>query len=234
MPTTLASLVIFVALLTPGLLNYIQRRKLSEQPQLSPLVEAGTLITVSLVTDLVTVGLFALVRWALPTHTPDISRLLANGASYTTPRLGYVILWGTCYVAVSSALAIFWVTQRSFLRKLRVPNIPDFADTTAWAMKFGDVPDDARVYVGCDLHDGSYVGGLLDWYSTDLVEGPHRDLVLAEPLTVTKDGVKVEASFQRVILSARDIGVIYVSYLKESALPTSEGDDAPAVESDNT
>ena len=60
MPTTLTGLLIFVALLTPGLLHYIQRRALSDQPQVSALVEAGTLAIISLVTNLIAVGIFGL------------------------------------------------------------------------------------------------------------------------------------------------------------------------------
>ena len=114
MPSTLTGLLIFIVLLTPGLLHYIQRRALSDQPQVSALVETGTLTTVSLVTDLLAIAVFALLRLFIPTHTPNPSGLLSGGLSYAAPRIGYLLLWGVALLALSSALAIVWARRPGF------------------------------------------------------------------------------------------------------------------------
>jgi hypothetical protein len=232
MPSTLSGLLIFVVVLTPGLLHYIQRRALSDQPQVSALVEAGTLTTVSLVTDLVAVGAFALIRWALPSHTPDPSALLLNGVNYAAPRLGYLVLWATALLSFSSALAIVWARRPGFLANVPI-FIPALIDTSAWVYEFEAAPKGTRVYVGCDLRDGSYIGGYLDWYNTNIEEVSDRDIALVAPITIRRaDGVVLATEsregaeetgkgdsqsldFGVVVLSARDIATLYVSYLRQ-------------------
>ena len=231
MPSTLSGLLIFVVVLTPGLLHYIQRHALSDQPQVSALVEAGTLTTVSLVTDLIAVGVFALIRWALPSHTPSPSALLLNGVDYAAPRLGYLILWATAVLALSCMLAILWARRPGFLAKVPI-FIPALIDTSAWVYEFEAAPEGTRVYVGCDLRDGSYVGGYLDWYNTNIEEVSDRDIALVAPITIRRTNGDVLATesgetdqqvgeddgksldFGVVVLSARDIASLYVSYLK--------------------
>jgi hypothetical protein len=212
MPTTLTGLLIFVGLLTPGLLHYIQRRALSDQPQVSVLVEAGSLTTVSLVTNLTAIALFSLVRWQLPSHTPDVGMLFRIGNRYVAPRPGYLLAWGALLLAVSSTMAIVWARRPGVLA--RVPSItPDLIDTSAWIHEFEAAPGGSWVYVGCELADGSFVGGYLDWYNTNLDEAPDRDIALAAPIKVRSDGNESDSEFSRVILSARNITTLYVSYL---------------------
>lgn len=220
MPNTVVSLLFFVVLLVPGLLHYIQRRRQSEQPELSALFEAGTLTFVSLITDGVTALLFAFVRVLWPRHTPDIEALIHSGATYAAPRLGTLLLWGSGFVIVSSTLAVVWAVKPGALKKIPWDLAPDFVDTTAWSYLFESVPDDSAIYVGCDLTDGSYVGGKLAWFSTSLNENVDRALILAEPLTVVKNGAPLMVNFQRTILSARDISTIYVSYVDKDAKVT--------------
>jgi hypothetical protein len=230
MPSTLSGLLIFVVVLTPGLLHYIQRRALSDQPQVSALVEAGTLTTVSIVTDLVAVGVFALIRWALPSHTPDPSALLLNGVNYAAPRLGYLILWAAALLALSCVLAILWARRPGVLATMPI-FIPALIDTSAWVYEFEAAPEGTRVYVGCDLRDGSYIGGYLDWYNTNIEEVSDRDIALVAPITIRRTDGEVLATesgeadkekseggsqsldFGVVVLSARDIATLYVSYL---------------------
>ena len=72
------------------------------------------------------------------------------------------------------------------------------------------------MYVGCDLSDGAYVAGLLVWFNTNIDEEGDRDLVLGAPLTVGVDGVFSESAFSRMILSARNIVRMSVSFLERA------------------
>ena len=211
MPTSFAGVIIFIALLTPGLLNYIQRRRLSEQPQVSALVETAALTTISLITDLLAIGIFSIVRAVDPRHTPDVALLLKDGWSYATPRLGYLILWGAGIIAISCTIAIVWAVKPGPLAKL--PFFPTLIETSAWVQKFESIPVGSSVYLGCQMRNGDYIAGFLDWYNTNVDEVPDRDLVLAAPLMSIKDGKQVRVDWKRVILSAHDIERIYVDYV---------------------
>ncbi len=101
---------------------------------------------------------------------------------------------------------------------------PAIVDVSAWYHAFDEGPQGATVYVGCDLRDGSYVGGLLDWYSTEVVETADRDFVIAAPITYRPSGSNEDRTidgFSRLILSVRDVARLYVSYV-ESSGPISE------------
>ena len=91
---------------------------------------------------------------------------------------------------------------------------------SAWYHVFDEGPTGALVYVGCDLRDGSYVGGLLDWYSTEVDETADRDFVIAEPITYrppdSSDDRTIDG-FSRLVLSARDVARLYVSYVDPPA-----------------
>jgi hypothetical protein len=100
MPSTLGGLVLFVVFLTPGFLNYIQRRRRAPQRALSPLVEVATFLSISVATNVVAVALFSVVRLATPAHTPNIEALVSMGSAYIDPRIGYLALWGFGIMAV--------------------------------------------------------------------------------------------------------------------------------------
>lgn len=229
MPTTLVGLLIFVAFLTPGLLHYIQRRALAPQRSLSPLVETATLTSISLVTNAVSLSAFGIIRLVVPSHTPDVGALLRQGDQYLIPRLPYVFGWGIGILACSCALAITaarWRWFRSTAGRLFTPVI---VDSSAWYQVFEEHADDdsdLSIYVGCDLKDGSYLAGTLAWYSTDTEETGDRDLVLGPPL-LRRDSDEEEElkDFGRVIISAREVQTMYVTWLP--AEQRSTPDDAP-------
>jgi hypothetical protein len=79
----------------------------------------------------------------------------------------------------------------------------------------GQAPGGSYAFVGCELKDGSYVGGRLAWYSTEVVENGDRDLVLAPPLHYRLAGGPDQelVDVERVILAARDISRLDVSYV---------------------
>ena len=217
MPTTLVGLLIFVAFLTPGFLHYIQRRALAPQRSLSPLVETATLTSISLATNAVALLVFGIIRFVIPHHTPDVGALLRLGGDYVIPRFPYVIGWGAGMLALSCALAIAaarWRWFRSSAGRLFTPVI---VDSSAWYQVFEEqvVGDgDTPIYVGCDLKDGSYLAGTLAWYSTDTEETGDRDLVLGPPLLRRHEGEQDDlAQFERVVVSAREIQTMYVTWL---------------------
>jgi hypothetical protein len=220
-PTTLGGLLIFVLLLVPGFLHYVQRRSRVPQRSLSPLVETATLVTVSVATNAVAIAAFGLVRVLLPSHTPDVRRLLVEGTAYGAARLGYLLLWGGAVLLVSSTLALVLGMRPGWVGALSTRFAPAIVDVSGWYHVFEEGPPNAFVYVGCDLRDGSYVGGTLDWYSTAVEETADRDFVLAGPITFRPPGESEDPllGVSRIVISARDVARLYVSYIDGSTAP---------------
>ena len=75
MPQTIGGLIVIAVFLTPGFLNYIQRKGRAPLPSLSPLVETATFVSISVATNLAAVGVFCLVRVIVPSHTPNVELL---------------------------------------------------------------------------------------------------------------------------------------------------------------
>ncbi len=216
MPATFVQLLLFVIFLVPGFLHYVQRRSRVPQRSLSPLVEAATLGTVSLVTNAITLGVFAVVRLFLGGHSPEPRRVFEEGLGYTGPRLGYSLVWFAGLVAMSCVIAFVLGARPGPVAWLAERFAPAIVDVSAWYHVFDEGPVGKRVYVGCDLEDRSYVGGFLDWYSTDVEETDDRDFVLAEPITFRPpDDVEDRTiqEFSRLVISARDVRRLYVSYV---------------------
>jgi hypothetical protein len=216
MPTTLGGLLVFVLLMVPGFVHYVQRRSRVPQRELSPLVETATVATVSIATTSLALVVFAMGRVWVPEHLPDVTRLIDEGSSYIAPRPGYVLGWSAAVVLLSSLFAFVLAARVGPVGRFASRFTPALVDVSAWYQVFEGGPEDARVYLGCDLHDGSYMGGTLDWYSTEVKESAHRDLVLAAPITfrATGDPDLVEVpGVSRVILSAREMARLYVSYV---------------------
>jgi hypothetical protein len=216
-PTTLGGLLLFVVLLVPGFIHYVQRRSTIPQRELSPLVETATLATVSIATNGVTLGAFGLLRMTVPRHTPETRRLLLEGSRYAGSRLGYLALWGAGLLLASCALAFALSIRPRPLRWLSEQFTPAIVDVSAWYHVFEEGPDDASVYVGCELKDGTYFGGTLEWYSTEVAETADRDVVLAAPITLRPaDGKPREIEdVSRLVISARELSRVYVSYVAE-------------------
>ncbi len=139
--------------------------------------------------------LFAAVRGLAPDHTPDLGALLREPADYITSQLPYLAVWAAGIYVVALALALFagivMPHRRSGIR-----------DVSSWWLIFGDGDrstsrrwlsrrhsdgTDARTpvqqYVGCDLIDGSYLGGYIYAYSTEVEETLDRDIVLVAPIS---------------------------------------------------
>jgi hypothetical protein len=212
-PSTAGGLIIFVAFLIPGFLYFIQRRRLVPQKSVSPLVETATFTTVSLATNLMTAGVFGVVRLPLPRHTPDLHMLIVDGIRYFAIRFGYLLIWGTGFIFVSSCLALLLALGPTFICRLPRFLTPDIVQASAWYQILNDeVPDGCATFVGCDLRDGSYVTGIVDWFNTEVDEVADRDIALASPITVMREGRPVVVEFPRMVISARDVLRLYVSY----------------------
>jgi hypothetical protein len=217
MPTTFVGLLIFVAFLTPGFIFTAQRRMLVPQGTRSALLEITSVVSISLVTNGLTLAAFGILRAGAPAHTPDVGQILRQDSQYVVENLAYVLVWasailgGSCFLALVAAR---WGRLRSVMNNLLQPVI---VESSAWCETFA-AESGSYVHTGLELSDGGYISGRLVWFSTDLEETGDRDLVLAPPLTIrTADDTVASLAMQRVIVSARDIRRIDVTYIGESS-----------------
>lgn len=217
-------------LLVPGFVYSTQRRRRVVQGRLSPLFETASLVTVAVFTNAIALGFFALVHAIVKPHTPDVSRMLSDGSSYIYPRAGYVSAWAFGVLLVSCLVAYFAGARPGFLRRLGGSVTPAIVDTSIWYQVFGEVPETNRIFLGVDLDDDSYLSGFLDWYSTEEKDVADRDLVLATPITLIRNGDTEVVGFPRVIISARRIRRMYVSYIADQDADETENHVEPSGE----
>src|SRR4029453_14306244 len=115
MPTTLSGLLLFVALLSPGFCFLLRRERVVAGRRLSAFRETVAIVFASVVTLGVAFGLFTLVHLLLPTHTPDVGRLVRTSGGYAKQEYAYLSLWAigvllsACLLAFAAAKPPKWV-----------------------------------------------------------------------------------------------------------------------------
>lgn len=222
MPTTFVGLVLFVVFLVPGYVYSIERRSRLPSRPLSSLSETVGLVFVSVVTNAVAALVFGALRALLSRHTPDVGRWIRTGSAYAEPRIAYLAAWCGALLLLSCALAFLIGLTSGRKGPSRLLN-PVILDVSTWYHVF-EHPAPASegrrtyAYVGCTLDDGSYVGGRLSWYSTEVVESADRELALSEPIEVRDpDGVTIDEEASVVIVSARSLRRLSVTWVEEDA-----------------
>ena len=227
MPGTLSGLLFVFYALIPGYCYYAVRRRIAPTRRVSTVVEAANVIVMAMITNaliLVIYGILQLVPW-IRDHSPSVVHLLRDADDYllhSNSRLAYVGIWAAVLLIGSSTLAIALACPIGSVRKLLKSNSARILEESVWDhVFFAEAPDDSITYLECYLHDGSYTAGRLAWYNSDIDDSLDRDLVLSRPITVTKvDGSElVEPGYdQFVVVSARDIRHIIVTYVAQSAI----------------
>lgn len=219
MPTTFVGLLIFVAFLTPGFLYTAQRRLLAPQAARSALMEMTSVVSVSLGTNAVVGAVFGLIRWALPTRTPDLGLIIQQRSPYWVEHLPYVMAWATSLLVLSCLLAVASARSRRVPELLTKRFPPVIFESSAWCATLAADPG-SFVHAGLELSDGGFVSGRVVWFSTDLEETGDRDLVLGPPLLIRTEDGATDPGAQRVIVAARDIRRIDVSYITDVNQPS--------------
>ena len=253
MPSTLLGLLIFVYILIPGYCYYAVRKRLTPIRRVTTIVDAANVLFVAMVTNALMLMVYSILK-AIPwirEHSPSTVDLVRDSKQYLLQddsRLAYLSIWGAALLIGSSVLAIMLAVRSvssaktqsvGLIGKLWERYPARVTDESVWDHYFHHMaPDGSRIYLECHLHDESYAAGVLAWYNTDIDDSPNRDLVLSRPLTVTNAGGSelVQPGFeQHVILSARDIRMIIVTYVTHAAVEAEQKrrDDASDVTEDH-
>ena len=118
MPTTISSLVVFVALLTPGFVYLTRTETRLPGQRYSPLRETATIVSASLLVDGFVLAVFAAVRYLCPDITPDIGALIREPHAYFQDHYERILLWSVLLFALATGLAAKAAVPPSWSQKL--------------------------------------------------------------------------------------------------------------------
>src|SRR5690348_8380297 len=89
MPTTLTGLLLFVVLLLPGFAYLVGKERHGTERRLSPFRETVAIVSASVTSELVALGIFAAIRTIWPSITPNVGALLIQGNLYLHGNQGH-------------------------------------------------------------------------------------------------------------------------------------------------
>jgi Family of unknown function (DUF6338) len=235
MPTTLTGLLLFVVLLLPGFAYLVGKERHGTARSLSSFRETVGIVSASVTSELVVLGLFAAVRAIWPTGTPSAGALLANSGAYLHGTHGHpghfrmVVVWGVVLlsVAVLGAYLATIPTIRRAGTRLTGP-YPHDSTVSAWWILFERWPNGRDVQVACMLDDGSAVRGQFGSFNTTAEDSPDRDLILQRPIFYRpsgEDAKEVPLPVSAACFPARRVVTLFVSY-SELASQNSTGSQA--------
>lgn len=233
MPASPLALLLYLALLIPGLAYVLiwERRAPHRRP--SAFRETATVVFVSVLAELATLLLLAIFAARFPESIPDVNLLVRQGDKYAAPHWVSLTWWGLGMLTASTLLASG--------AALAVTRRPHTSTQSAWwrmfegrrleiAKEYGLVKDEVAVEVCCLMADGVQVQGTLAWFNQLSDDIADRDLLLVGPLTFTSaTGQAIQPRSHAVCLSAREIKRTQVRYvIDQDAVPVSGLPPAPS------
>lgn len=206
MPSTFVSLVLFVAFLSPGIVFFLVREARRPQRELSAFRETAVVVLMGVACNALILAILFVIRAVLdPTWLPDPWMLLAHPGGYFRLHTEAIVFLAAGIVAAGCLAAVFLGYQAP-------PSVGSIRFESAWYKVFHDVE---LIYCGCALEDGSWIGGYLKSFNTDVEESADRELVLSRPrYRAPGEGTVVDLGASLVIISARRLMRIDVGIMK--------------------
>ena len=228
MPNTALGLLIFIVLLAPGLTYNAYRAASTPVDKSTALRELGSIALRSVACDLVALALFGLLHQLRPAWTPNVGALIRRPGSYARQEYDTLFWWGVGLLAFACLLALlaaqiaasdWWARATGSQALSWLTPRGGVTTESAWWFLFREVPG-TRVYAGCTLDDGTYLGGYILSYSPDSDETENRELVLTGPVAFRGPKAEDEIALEvgAVTVSARRLQYLTVSYLPAAAL----------------
>lgn len=225
MPTTFTGLLLFVVLLLPGFVYLVGKERAGTERRTSPFRETVSIVAASSAAEL-SVVVISSPAWA---SIMDVDRLLTDLPGYWHDHARLLALWFVGLLLAAIALA--YAATRPALRHL-VERIggeyPHPSAVSAWWMLFHQLDPSADKQVGCVLDDGSYIEGNLVSFNIDASDIADRDIILGEPVKYRPAGDDIVHSHpaSAVCISARQISIVFVTYLDPAEEVTSSAEEA--------
>ena len=229
LPSSLAGIAIFIAVLTPGLVYELRKERTIPAARLSAIRETMWVVTASAGCLLMTGLMLSLVRVLWPSGTIDIGALLRAPDLYVVEHHARLAWWSLVALALACLCALAAadprvagqarsLASRSWVRTVIGTTETDIRPTSAWSRVFTLYDDEPAgtgyVLVGAQLEDGTYVRGTLSSHSADIEDSPDREMVLRAPLGLrTTDGAWHELGTTHAVVSARRIMRLDVTHI---------------------
>ncbi|MEU7599918.1 DUF6338 family protein [Streptomyces sp. NPDC041003] len=206
MPTTITGLALLVVLLLPGLTFVMIRERKGSERRTTPFRETGVVVFCSVLSEIAVLVVFAILRGLRPDLTPDIGRLVREGAAYARAHYVELAWWAGGLLSLACLLAAVAAAITA--------GKPHSSVTSAWWVMFEKWFPGENPLVGCILENGAYVEGRLASFNVSSDDLPDRDLVLVEPLKYRAPGEAETHDFPwgATCISARRIVTMFVSY----------------------
>jgi len=117
-PTTISSIFVFVAFLTPGFVYLTRTETRLPGRRYSPLRETATVLSASLITNSIVLAAFAVLRSTRPGDTPDVAAIIWEPRSYLQSHYVEVGLWSMALLAAATGLAAVLAVPPEWSRKV--------------------------------------------------------------------------------------------------------------------
>jgi len=241
LPTTIGSLVVFIAFLTPGFVYLTRLETRFPSRSYTALRETGMVVSTSLLFNGLVVGVFTVIRFLLPAITPDVGAIVQDAQPYFEYHYASILLWtGTLFVA---SVGLAWLAavppqwSRALVARvaahgpqrwralLRLWSEKESGNRiffeSAWGRAFSGHDRDHRVHLGLLLKDGTYLYGPLASFNPQLEETDERELVLNRPILirVPTEEEPEEYEADALVVSAGEIKTVSVHRIPTSLLP---------------
>jgi len=213
-PATATAVVVFVLLVTPGIVFELLWQRTRPRREESTFVEIGRV----LLTGVVFSGLATAVVGVLSAFgaAASIVALVSDGPAYVTDNPGLVL--GSLVTVVLLAICGAVATH-----DLLTPTMRRIAQETVWHTAFNRMAEPGvRVFLSVQLKDGTTITGYTAGYSTE-PDPAKRDLLLTAPLAIRHAGeptaTELAESWQSLVVSGGDVRTIAAAYVAPATAP---------------
>ena len=233
--------LLLALILAPGLAYRVGRERRLPERKRRGAADSASLLVAGATSAALALWTFAALRGLMPTHTPDVGKLIDNPGDYVSAHLPYVAAWATGIYAVAFVFAAaegrFGLLARLAALSRLGGRVRGISHEPAWWLAFKpdqaenldrDPPAGGATFVWCALTDGSYLGGQLRFFNSDATENLDRDLLLRPPiryLAAASAGTRPSQPVDLAYVSSTVVSASRIRYLTVSHLPVAASDE---------
>ena len=230
-PTSFLTLTLFIVLLAPGLAYVLRHERVIPAALQSAFREPVRVIFVSVVCLTIS-GLFAaLIRWLIPSRTPNFRGLVRDPANFVRDHHVNLTWWALALLAFATLLGAAFGDPRVIrsMRTLRTQawarwllGATSIGDFSAWNEALNELPNAdpseqaaprLETFIGAQMADGTYVSGYLVSFNPQVTESDQRELILTQAKLRTADNIEADIGSTVTVLSARHITRLDITHL---------------------
>lgn len=214
-PSTATTVLIFLLLVTPGVMFELSWQRSHPRRDESTFVEISRVLLAGVLLSGFAAILLAVLGLVTSGVVIDLGALVRDGHRYVETHLGIVV----CDVMSLPLLALLLGVAANDL--LTPTSAHPIAQETAWHTAFSRATlTGTQAFVSVQLKDGTTITGYQAGYSLE-PDPAKRELLLAAPFTVWRAGTvtphPLDEAWQRIVLHGTEISSIAVAYVGEPA-----------------